>query len=89
MGVIWSVFLLTATAVAGLALVGLRWRGANSRVFHLVGGNLLILAVVTAFYPFLLGRLNPGAWAVSYVILVVLLTGLMVLSAVLRARRLR
>lgn len=86
MATVWATFIVTGVALLALAVVGLCWKGEKAPVFRTVGRFLLVLAVVTALFPSMLGSLAPARWAAAYFAIVVVLTAVMTALAVVRAR---
>ncbi len=88
MATVRHVFVAMAWLLAAGGFVALRVNNARAPVFHGVGAFLLLMAAGTAVFPSLLSTLGPIVWAGSYVLFVVVLTTLMTLGAVRKARRL-
>lgn len=87
MGVVWLVFLVTAATLFVLAIVALRWHGDMAPAFRAAGRYLLVLAVITAAFPAVLGRLGPALWVALYSTVVLACAALATRAALVRARR--
>ncbi|MDZ7386255.1 MAG: hypothetical protein ONB07_09075 [candidate division KSB1 bacterium] len=86
MATVWRIFVATAVVLATGGFVALRVKGGQAPVFQRVGMFLLLMAAGTAVFPSFLSTVGPMIWAGSYASFVVLITTVMTVSALLKAR---
>jgi hypothetical protein len=87
MWIVWMAFTITAVLLAVSAWVALRSKGELASVFHIAGKFLLVMAIVTVFFPALLPLLGVQWWVGSYCVFVSLVTFIMTAITVAKARQ--